>query len=84
VRNILSFQITGVELPIPGMGKVHAMLCLSLQVEGSLVSFEIPSKDCPRQLGQFSAVANDVENIRETPRVPSRIVCEIFLEIPNI
>src|SRR5262245_18785797 len=55
VRKMLFFQITGVELPMPGRANFQATFSVALHLLGRPVSLEIPSLVGPRHCGQSSA-----------------------------
>src|SRR5262249_19679751 len=55
VRKILSSQMAGVELPMPGRGAIQAMFFLAVHWAGRLVSLLMPSRFVPRHCGKLSA-----------------------------
>src|SRR5260370_14893191 len=57
VRKIRSFQMAGVELPMPGSFAVQARFFFKLHCAGRLVSPLMPSRFGPLHWGQFSAWA---------------------------
>ncbi len=68
MTNILSPQITGVELPPAGRGTFQALFFVAPQVTGSRESSATPSLFGPRDEGQLVASALAAGTKRKEPR----------------